>query len=312
MSEFSNLILVSGKAGVELALFIFLPVMIIMLTVMRLLEARGALDWVVTKVSPLFHHFGIPGIGVFALIQVVFVGFAAPVATLAMMDKGGISRRHIAATLAMVLTCAQANVTFPMAAVGLNAPMVILVSIVGGLIAASAVYYLFAHELPEQEEPVLTPSHPTAEGTKGLLAVINSAGKEAFNISVGAIPMLVLALLLVNSLKEVGFVGALESILEPLFVWLEIPSTALLAILSKYIAGGTAMLGVSVDLINQGTLSAIDMNRLAGFLIHPMDIVGVAILITAGSRVASVVRPAIYGALVGILFRTLCHYFLPL
>jgi spore maturation protein SpmB len=310
MTELSNLILISGKAGVELALFILLPVMIIMLTIMRLLEAKGALDWLVAKITPAFHYLGIPGIGVFALIQIIFVSFAAPVATLAMMDKANISRRHIAATLAMVLTCAQANVTFPMSAIGLNGPMVILVSIVSGLIAASLVYYVFARGLPEHDESDLKPQHPLAEDTKGVLSVINRAGKEAFNLSINAIPMLVIALLLVNILKAVGLVGMLETSLVPLFSWLDLPSAALLPIISKYIAGGTAMMGVSVDFMNQGLLSAEDMNRMAGFLIHPFDIVGVALFVAAGPRVASVLRPAIYGALIAILVRTFIHYFL--
>ncbi|MCG7972820.1 MAG: nucleoside recognition family protein, partial [Candidatus Thiodiazotropha taylori] len=107
MTEISELILHAGRAGVELAFFVLLPVMIVMLTFMRLLEARGVLDWIVSRVSPLLLPFGIPGLGVFALIQILFVSFAAPLATLTMMNKSGISHRHIAATLALVLAAAQ-------------------------------------------------------------------------------------------------------------------------------------------------------------------------------------------------------------
>jgi hypothetical protein len=40
-----DIILKAGRSAVELALFVLLPVMVVMLSLMRLLEARGALDW---------------------------------------------------------------------------------------------------------------------------------------------------------------------------------------------------------------------------------------------------------------------------
>ena len=112
MTEFADLILRSGRAAVEFALFILLPIMIVMLTIMRLLEAKGVLDRIVARLSPLLHPLGIPGLGVFALLQVLFVSFAAPVATLTMMDKGGLSQRHIAATLALVFAAAQGKTKY--------------------------------------------------------------------------------------------------------------------------------------------------------------------------------------------------------
>jgi hypothetical protein len=42
-------------------------------------------------------------------LQINFVSFAAPLATLTMMEQRGTSDRHIAATLAMVFAMAQAN-----------------------------------------------------------------------------------------------------------------------------------------------------------------------------------------------------------
>lgn len=45
----------------------------------------------------------------------------------------------------------------------------------------------------------------------------------------------------------------------------------------------------------------------AGLLIHPLDVPGVAVLISAGRRVADVWKPATLGALVGILVRVAGH-----
>jgi len=64
------------------------------------------------------------------------------------------------------------------------------------------------------------------------------------------------------------------------------------------------------DLMQQGVMSATDLNRVAGLLIHPFDVAGVAILVSAGPRVAAVLRPAIYGALVGIAVRAALHLLL--
>lgn len=308
MGEFAEIILRSGKSGVELAFFVFLPVMVVMLTVMRLLEARGVMDWLTARLSPLLHPLGLPDLGIFALIQILFVSFAAPVATLTMMDRGGTSRRHIAASLAMVLSCAQANVVFPMSAVGLNGMATILISGLCGILGALLTYHLFARKLDNEELlPEPRPAHPVAENTRSVLTVINRAGREAIEISVGAVPMLILALLLVNLLQSGGVVALLEPLLAPLFSLFDLPSSALLPIVTKFIAGGTAMMGVAMDFMQNGLLSAEQFNRLSGFLIHPFDIVGIAVLISAGPRVASVVRPALYGAAIAILLRTLLH-----
>jgi hypothetical protein len=81
-------------------------------------------------------------------------------------------------------------------------------------------------------------------------------------------------------------------------------------VITKAIAGGTAMMGVAADLLNQQLIAATDLNRVAGLLIHPFDIAGIVILIAAGPRVASVLKPAIYGALVAITLRTALHLLL--
>lgn len=311
MTDFANLILISGRAAVELALFILLPIMIVMLTLMRLLEAKGILDRIAGWVSPALQPLGIPALGVFALLQVLFVSFAAPVATLAMMDKGGLSRRHIAATLALVFGAAQANVTFPMSAMGLNGAMTLLISSVAAITGAAATYHWFTRNLPEQQEPPEPrPKHRSAEDAKGVLDVIQHAGGEAFGIAIGALPMLVLSLLLVNVLRETGAMSLIEWVSSPLFQLLSLPPDAALLVITKAIAGGTAMMGVAADLLQQGLIQTVDLNRIAGLLIHPFDIAGIAILISAGPRVAAVLKPAIYGALVAIAIRGVAHLLL--
>ena len=299
-----DIILQAGRAAVELALFVLLPVMVVMLSLMRLLEARGILDRVVVVLAPLLKPFGLNGLGVFAALQINFVSFAAPMATLSMMDQRGTSDRHIAATLAMVFAMAQANAAFPMLTMGLRFGPTLLFSLLGGLTAAAATYYLFGRKLSAAEAVVdETLRHPTAESAKGVLDVINRAGAEAFKIAVGAIPMLVLSLVVVTALRTSGAINALA----PLLAALSIDSALILPTLTKYIGGGTAMMGVMDEMRRSGQISVELLNASAGFLIHPFDIPGVAVLISAGKRIAAVWKPAALGACVGIAVRSVGH-----
>jgi len=78
MDVLIDVILKAGRSAVELSLFILLPVMVVMLSLMRLLEARGVLDWLVARLAPVLKPLGLTGLGVFAALQINFVSFAAP------------------------------------------------------------------------------------------------------------------------------------------------------------------------------------------------------------------------------------------
>jgi spore maturation protein SpmB len=308
MGTLIDLILKAGRSAVELSLFVLLPVMVVMLSLMRLLEAKGVLDRVVARLAPLLRPLGLTGLGVFAALQIQFVSFAAPVATLTMMEQRGTSDRHLAATLAMVMAMAQANVAFPMAAMGLRFLPVLALSVLGGLVAAAATYYGFGRRLGTAELPLDdTLVHPVAASAKGTLDVIGHAGTEAFRIATGAIPMLVLSLAVVTALRSLGAIGLLTRLLGPAMAALRLDPVMILPTLTKYLAGGTAMMGVMDELQRQGQATATMLNHSAGFLIHPLDIPGVAVLISAGRRVANLWKPAALGACVGILVRSLGH-----
>lgn len=311
MELFAEIMLRAGRSAVELALFILLPVMVVMLALMRLLEAWGLIDRVVARLAPLVAPLGLTGLGVFAALQVNFVSFAAPVATLAMMEQRGSSDRHLAATLAMVMAMTQANVSFPMLPLGVNFGVLLSGSIIGGLFAAALVWHVLGRSLSAAEGPLdETLHHRVADDAKGTLDVINRAGAEAFKIAIGAIPMLVLALVAVTLLRELGAIAALTSLLSPLLLALSIDPALILPTLSKYLAGGTAMLGVMDEMLRAGQISLTTLNASAGFLVHPLDLPGVAVLLSAGPRVARVWKVAALGAFTGIGVRTLLHQLL--
>ena len=306
-----DIILKAGRSAVELSLFVLLPIMVVMLSFMRLLEARGGLDWLVEKLAPLVRPFGLTGLSAFAALQINFVSFAAPMATLTMMEQRGTSDRHLAATLAMVFAMAQANTSLPMLTMGLKLMPTLIFSLLGGLAAGAATYYLFGRHLSANEARLdETLKHPVAEDAKGVLDVINRAGAEAFKLAVGAIPMLTLSLVAVTALKYFGVIGLITQALAPLLTAIGIDPILILPSLTKYVAGGTAMMGVIDEMRRSGQVSAELLNQSAGFLISPFDVAGVAVLISAGRRVAAVWKPAALGACIGILLRTLGHAYL--
>jgi hypothetical protein len=67
------------------------------------------------------------------------------------------------------------------------------------------------------------------------------------------------------------------------------------------------MMGVMDEMRRSGQVSVELLNASAGFLIHPFDIPGVAVLISAGKRIAAVWKPAALGACVGIAVRSVGH-----
>jgi spore maturation protein SpmB len=307
LEEFIKIILASGKSALDLALYILLPVLVIMMALMKVVEARGILAFVARILQPLLKLVGIPGAGVFAMLQLLLVSFAAPLATLTIMEKDHTARRQIAATLAMVFTMSQANVVFPLVTVGLDLGVIMLTSLIGGLAAAAVTYYYFARSCGAEDltHGDLPMAEKKAKTTTFNLMILG--GQEAIQIILGAIPILVLAIFLVNVFKTVGAITFLEGLLAPFFNVIGFPAVAVLPIATKYMAGGTAMMGVMLNLLKEGAMTPLEMNRMAGFLINPCDLVGVAVLISAGSRCASVVRPAIAGAVVGVLLRAGLH-----
>lgn len=308
LEELVKIMLQSGKAGLDLALYTLLPVLAIMMAAMKVVEARGLLALVARILQPALRLFGIPGAGVFAILQMLLVSFAAPLATLTIMEKDGTSRRHIAATLAMVLTLSQANVVFPMVAAGLNLGVIMMTSIAGGVAAAALTYYVFARSAGDEILPTagLAPLSDKARKSTTLNLLV-CGGQEAVQVILGTIPMLILAIFLVNILKTTGAIGLLESLLTPLFHLIGFPVVAVLPLATKYLAGGTAMMGVTLNLLQEGAITVQELNRMAGFITNPCDLVGVAVLISAGTRCASVARPAIAGAVAGILIRGVLH-----
>lgn len=308
MQQFISIILDSGRAGLDMALYILLPIMVVMLAFMKLLEAKGILAWISNRLAPVSHFFGIPGLGIFAMIKILFVSFAAPIPTLVLMDTGRTTRRHIAATLAMVMTMAQANASFPLTAVGLNLGVSLITSLLAGLCAAAFTYYVLCRHFKAEDdiECALEETFPEVK-KKSVMQILSDGGQEGLKIVINMIPVLILALFLVNVLKATGSITLLTAALAPALELIGLPEITVLPIVTKFIAGGTAFTGVTIDLMNQGLITPQELNRMAGFTLNPFDIAGVALFASIGKRISGVVRYSVYGAFFGLFLKGLMH-----
>lgn len=305
-----GIIMSAGKASVDVALYTLIPVMVVMLIIMKYLEQKGVLDWIVRVMTPALRPFGVTGIAIFALIQLNFVSFAAPLAALAIMEKRGTSDRHLAAALAMLFAMGQGNVFYPLIPFGLHWGEAILISVAGGLAAAAMTYHFTGRRLSSL---TLTSSEDDIHSEKsgqGLITIINGAGSDAIRLALGAVPMLIISLTIVELLKASGAIEVIASLLAPLLTNLNVSDIFIMPTLTKLLAGGTAYYGVMTEILHKGLMTSQQVNASAGFMIQTFDLPGIGIFLGIASRFVRLFRYAIPGALVGILLRGLIHLLL--
>ena len=302
LETFIGLILESGKSAVNLAIYILLPVMVVMMALMHTLEEKGVLTRVALFFAPILDVFGIPGIGVFAILQILLVSFGAPVATFHIMAKDEtFSDRQIAATFAATIVMSQANAVFPLGAVGLNLPVVYVSSIIGGITAALITRFFYKKSNDYKPSPV------SKKSQKMILSLLFEGGEMGLHVVYKSLPALVLAILLVNVLKKLSVLKIIERITEPVFSFIGVNSVAVIPVITKFLAGGTAMMAVTIDLIEKGLMTSKDLNMLAGFMINPIDPVGIMVFLSVGLRFQQVLKPVLIASLVGIFIRGIIH-----
>jgi spore maturation protein SpmB len=310
MNATIDVVLHAGRSAVEVALCTLLPIMVLMMITMRVLEATGILDRIIALLTPIVRPFGLTGLGVLAMIQISFVSFVAPLTTLALMENRGASDRRLAAAFAAILAMAPANALFPLAAYGLRPGPVLGISALGGLAAAVLTYWVFGRRLAGEPLPISTIEEEVLK-QPSMLNIINVSGREAIQIVVNIIPMLLLSLAFVFALERAGAIDALVRLLSPALGRFGVDAALVLPTVTKYLAGSTALVGVVHEVAQRAPLTASSINESAGFLLHPLDLPGVAIFISASKRLGSVCVPALAGALVGIALRTAVSVMMP-
>lgn len=301
----------AGKSSVDVALYTLLPIMVVMLVVMTYLEEKGIVGWVIGKITPVLAPLGITGMAAFAGIQMSFINFAAPLATLALMEKKGTSDRSMAATLAMLMSMGQGNVFFALVPLGLNWGIAMIASFIGGIAAALLTWYICGRHLSSQHihnpEAEIIPSPYDDVRPKTLLAVISESGRDAIQMALATIPMLMISLVVVGVLQSLGLVNLIMWIIAPLLHLFSISESFVLPVFTKCLAGGTAYFSVVSEMLQSGKMSVAQLNASAGLLIQTFDIAGIGIFLTVSHRFVRLMRYAIPGIVVGITIRAVIH-----
>lgn len=297
-----DVILHAGRSALDVALYTLLPIMVVLMILMRILEAWGVLDKMVKWLAPIARPFGLTGMGALALLQGSLISFIAPLPTMKVMETRGTSDRHLGATLAGVLAIAPANATFPLATMGLPVGFTIVASTAGGLLAAATTYWLFGRTLSTERQASLEPDNASTKRPP-LLTLINTAGGEAIQSILGIIPMLLLSLVVVIGLQTAGTIAWLVTTLRPTLSAAGVDRMFILPFITKYLAGNTAFVGLVHEMAKEPGFNPPLLWKGAGFLIHPLDLPGVAILTSGGPRLMRTIWPALGGAVVGIVVR---------
>jgi len=172
-----------------------------------------------------------------------------------------------------------------------------------GLVAATTTYWILGRRLSGETNQI---SKFEAEAVQGptVLNIINVSGREAIQIVVNIIPMLLLSLVIVFALQGAGVIDAFVALLAPMLSRFGIDHALVLLAVTKYLAGSTALVGVIEEASKQAPIAASSLNSSAGFLLNPLDLPGVAIFLSASKRLGRVCAPATGGACVGIALRT--------
>ncbi|WP_179867940.1 nucleoside recognition domain-containing protein [Rhizobium anhuiense] len=304
MQAFIDVITRAGHSALDVALYTLLPIMVVMTIALRLLEVYGVLDRLVIWLTPVVRPFGLTGLAALAILQSSLISFVAPLPTLRMMENRGVSKRHLATALAAVFATAPANATYPLGAYGLSLGSTMLFSVIGAIAAASATYWVFGCRMDSSALVVETSDASGPVAKRSLMSIINVSGGQAVQSIIGIIPMLMVSLAVVFGLQQVGVVAWIVDVLGAPLSSLGIDSAYILPVVTKYLAGNTAMVALFHDMAKQSALDPLLVQKGSGFLINPLDLSGIGIFLGAGPRIASVLLPAVAGGLVGIALRT--------
>ncbi|MBE3638819.1 nucleoside recognition family protein [Mangrovicoccus algicola] len=302
MEAIVGAILAAGENALYTALYIFMPLMVVLMVLLRFLEGWGVLAWLERVLARPMRPFGLGGLGTLAILQAHFVSAVAPVPVLAMMQARGHSPRRLAATYAACMAAAPANATFPLVRLGLEIGPAIAISVLGSLAAGASVQVLFGRGLPDTRgADTYGGQDPVPD--RSVIGTINRGGSEALRMIAGMVPMLIITLFGVELLVLSGAIGQLESLLAAPLGALGLDRALLLPLITKMIAGNTAVVGMLMAPGATTVIAPDQLNATAAILFQSLDLAGLAIFLAALPFMAGLWKPAALGAAVGIALR---------
>ncbi|WP_138465765.1 nucleoside recognition family protein [Poseidonocella sp. HB161398] len=302
MEALVDAVLTAGENALYTALYIFMPLMVVLMVILRFFEGWGVLAWLERVLARPMRAFGLGGLGALAILQAQFVSAVAPVPVLAMMQARGHSDRRLAATYAACMATAPANAVFPLVRLGLDIGPTIAISLIGALGGAASVHWLFGRGLDDARGPD-TYGGEDEKVDRSVIGTINRGGSEALRIIAGMTPMLIVTLFAVEVLVMVGGVHLLEMLLAPPMELLGIDRGLILPFITKMIAGNTAVVGLLMAPESALAIPAEELNAASSFLFQSLDVAGLAIFLAALPFLARVWKQAVLGAAAGIALR---------
>ncbi|MDC7743832.1 hypothetical protein [Rhizobium binxianense] len=303
MSILINAILDAGRSAVDIAIFTFLPLMIVTFSLMRYLEGMSALRWVAGRANPLFRSFGLDGLGALAVLQLSLVSSAAPIAALSLMAHRKTSDRFMAAALAAVLAAAPANASFPLAGLGVDPALIILNGICGALVASTLAYWMLGRRPVSGKICSDDKADYHVAARLDLLAAINRGGADAIRVISAVLPVLVISLALVRLIQSTGALSAFTSVTQPLLQLLGVSQQDVLFFLTKCLAGSSAAVTLLFDIHKELSLPTEKIIHSSALLLNPLDLPGISILTASVPALRPVAGVAVLCALAGIIIR---------
>ncbi|MBY5809194.1 hypothetical protein [Rhizobium leguminosarum] len=297
-------ILDAGRSAVDIAIFTFLPLMIVTFSLMRYLESMSALRRIAGKANPLFRLFGLDGFGALAIIQLSLVSSAAPVSALSLMAHKRTSERCLAAAFAAVLAAAPANASFPLASLGVDPGLIIVNGICGALVASTLSCWMVGRRSLSGKICSCYKVDESVAVRLDLLTAINRGGADAVRVISAILPVLVISLAMVRLIQSTGALSAFTSVALPLLQLLGASQQDVLFFLTKCLAGSSAAVTLLFDVHKELSIPPEKIIRASAFLLNPLDLPGLSILMASVPALRSLAGIAIVSALAGILVRT--------
>ncbi|MBX4956221.1 hypothetical protein [Rhizobium lentis] len=303
MTILINAVLDAGRSAVDIAVFTFLPLMIVTFSLMRYLEGISTLRRIAGKANPLFRLFGLDGFGALAIIQLSLVSSAAPVSALSLMAHKRTSERFIAAAFAAVLAAAPANASFPLASLGVDPGLIVVNGICGALVASTLACWMVGR----RSVSGICSCHRADDHVAvrlDLLTAINRGGADAIRVISAILPVLVISLAMVRLIQGTGALSAFTSVAQPVLQLFGVSQQNVLFFLTKCLAGSSAAVALLLDLHKELSLAPEKIIDGSALLLNPLDLPGLSILIASVPALRPVAGIAVVSALVGIVVRT--------
>ncbi|MBX5047925.1 hypothetical protein [Rhizobium lentis] len=303
MTILINAVLDAGRSAVDIAVFTFLPLMIVTFSLMRYLEGISTLRRIAGKANPLFRLFGLDGFGALAIIQLSLVSSAAPVSALSLMAHKRTSERFIAAAFAAVLAAAPANASFPLASLGVDPGLIVVNGICGALVASTLACWMVGR----RSVTGICSCHRADDHVAvrlDLLTAINRGGADAIRVISAILPVLVISLAMVRLIQGTGALSAFTSVAQPVLQLFGVSQQNVLFFLTKCLAGSSAAVALLLDLHKELSLAPEKIIDGSALLLNPLDLPGLSILIASVPALRPVAGIAVVSALVGIVVRT--------